>query len=76
MTGLSSEENLDLLDDLLYGGGVQGFINTLSWNAGTALWIAGLAKNPVEGIEQAKLILLNGRVKDWLNRAKEFYASR
>lgn len=76
LTGGSSEENLELLDDILNGGGRQGLINTLSWNAGTALWIAGLAKNPVEGIEQAKLILLNGRVKDWLNRAKEFYASR
>ncbi len=75
LAGGSTEENLELLNAILDGGGRQGLINTLSWNAGTALWIAGVAKDPREGIEQAKILLLDGAVKDWLNRARDFYAS-
>lgn len=75
LAGGSTEDNLELLNAILDGGGRKGLIDTLSWNAGTALWIAGMAKDPREGIEQAKILLLNGAVKDWLNRARDFYAS-
>jgi anthranilate phosphoribosyltransferase len=75
LAGGSTEENLEHLNSILDGGGRQGLIDTLLWNAGTALWIAGMAKDPREGIEQAKGLLLNGAVKEWLNRARDFYAS-
>ena len=73
--GGSTEENLALLNEMLDGGGRPGLINSILWNAGTALWIAGIAKDPQEGIEQARKLFLGGAVKNWLQRARDFYAS-
>ncbi len=69
LAGGSAKENLEILYGLLDGKGKKGLIDTILYNAGTALWIYG--KN--EGFALAKDVLLGGALKDWLQKTRDFY---
>ncbi len=70
LTGGSGEENAQLLERIILGSAPAGLIDTIVLNAGTAFLIAGRS----DGIERARELLLGGAVKEWLERAREFYA--
>ena len=50
-----------------------GLRNTVLLNAGVALWIAGAAVDLEEGVCQARQTLESGAVREWLQRACNFY---
>ena len=68
--------NLDLLDALLEGRAPQGLRDTVSLNAGAALWIAGKVPDLQAGATMAEELFSGGRVRDWLSRTKSFYADQ
>ena len=70
LAGGSAEENLEMLYRLLDGKGKKGLLDTILYNAGTALWI--YEKN--EGFKLAREIVLGGALKAWLQKARDFYA--
>lgn len=70
LAGGSAEENAEILLALLDGKGKKGLLDTILYNAGTAFWVYG--KN--EGFALARDILLGGALKDWLQKARDFYA--
>ena len=71
LKGGSAKENAEMLFALLDGKGNKGLVDTLLYNAGVAFWICG--KN--EGFALARDILLGGALKNWLEKARDFYAS-
>ena len=74
LAGGDVSENLRLLEALFAGEAPAGLLDTVSLNAGTALWIAERTPSVEEGIAIAKDLLLGGEVRAWLDRAKAFYA--
>jgi anthranilate phosphoribosyltransferase len=70
LIGGSSEDNLRMLYEILDGKGNSGLVNTILFNASTAFWVAGVS----EGLAVARDLLLGGAVKEWLERARQFYA--
>ena len=71
--------NMKLLDGLIgrkEGKAVSaGLRDTVLLNAGAALWVAGRAHDLKEGIAQARKLLENGAVCEWLDRTRAFYAA-
>ena len=74
LAGGGVSENLNLLNALFSGEAPTGLFDTVCLNAGTSLWIADRAESIEEGIALAKDLLLGGKVRSWLQRAKNFYA--
>ena len=70
LAGGSGKENADMLKRILDGSGPAGLIDTILLNAGTAFLIVG----QTDGFERARELLLGGSVKEWLERARDFYA--
>ena len=70
-------ENLSLLDGLLGRADAiavpSGLRDTVLLNAGAAFWVAGRAIDLKDGVVQAKEVLENGVVSEWLERARSFY---
>ena len=74
LSGGDVSDNLDLLEALFAGKAPSGLLDTVCLNAGAALWIANRVGGVEEGVAIAKDLLLGGKVRSWLNRAKVFYA--
>ncbi len=66
--------NLEILSDLLNGRAPEGLLSTIAANAGAAFYISEKAANIREGAIIAKELILGGQVRNWLQKAKEFYA--
>ncbi|MGE9296533.1 MAG: anthranilate phosphoribosyltransferase [Puniceicoccales bacterium] len=66
--------NLDILHALMAGKGPKGLEDTVSLNAGAALWIVGRCGGLREGVAAAREILIGGALRRWLTLLKEFYA--
>ena len=70
LVGGTNEDNLRMLHEILDGKGNTGLVDTILFNASAAFWVAGVS----EGLAKARDLLLGGAVKDWLARARQFYA--
>ena len=67
------ECNVRILEDLLEGRANDGLMDSLCLNAGAALWIADQASDVKGGIAQARSLLTDGTVRNWMDKACEFY---
>jgi len=65
--------NLKLLESLLANTANAGLEDTVCFNAGAALWVAGKAANLKAGVREAKKLLTGGPVREWLKRTREFF---
>ena len=74
MKGGDLSDNLNILDDLLYGRAPEGLLSTIVANAAAAFYISEKAADVREGAIMAKELILGGRVRSWLQKAQEFYA--
>ena len=74
LAGGNLEENLRIMGGLLSGRAPEGLLATIAANAGAAFFIAEKADDFREGATLAKDLILNGTVRNWLERAKAFYA--
>jgi len=66
--------NLEILDSLMAGRAPRGLEDTVSLNAGAALWAVGRCGGLREGVSAAREILTGGALRRWLTQLKEFYA--
>ncbi|MDE0821668.1 MAG: hypothetical protein OSA95_11135, partial [Opitutales bacterium] len=57
----------------LEGRANYGLMDSLCLNAGAALWIAEQAADLREGIAQARGLLTDGAVRNWMEKVCEFY---
>lgn len=67
--------NLALVDAILAGSAPRGLIDTIIFNAGTALWMGGRAASIAEGSARAREHLLGGKVRARIAATREFYLS-
>ena len=66
-------QNLALWGDLLMGGAPEGLVDSVAYNAGTALWVVGAAADPSSGITRAREALACGDVRRNLVALREAY---
>jgi anthranilate phosphoribosyltransferase len=75
LRGGTPEENLVMFSDLLVGGVSEGLLDTLCLSAGTALWVADVAKDPAAGAALARQVILGGALREEALRLREAYRS-
>jgi len=75
LRGGTPEENLVMFSDLLVGGVSEGLLDTLCLSAGTALWVAAVAKDPAAGAALARQIILGGALRDEAIKLRAAYLS-
>lgn len=73
LAGGTAADNVALLEDMLQGKGHSGLVDTLALNAGAAFWILERDDSLAEGCARAREILLGGKLRAWLRKAREFY---
>ena len=67
-------ENLRIVDAILSGRGPKGLVDTIVFNAATALWICGRVAGVKEGAAQAREQLLGGGVQAKIASTREFFS--
>lgn len=67
--------NLAITQSVLDGRGPAGLVDTIIFNAATALWICGKTASVREGVDRARDLLLGGAVKAKIAATKEFFRS-
>jgi anthranilate phosphoribosyltransferase len=65
--------NLALVESILAGRGPRGLVDTIVLNAAVGLWIVGRTSSVVDGLPQARELLLGGAVKAKIAATREFY---
>ena len=65
--------NLAIVEALLAGRGPAGLVDTIVFNAATALWITGRTDSVAEGVERARDLLLGGAVKAKISATRQFF---
>ena len=75
LKGGTAEENVALLDEIISGNGRQGLADTLTLNAAVAFQVAGRVETLNEGCALAREIMLGGKLKAWIEKARQFYQS-
>jgi len=73
LKGSTPEENVAILRKLARGEGSNGLIDTISLNAGAALWIAGRANDIADGAAKARETLVGGATAKWLEKADTIF---
>jgi anthranilate phosphoribosyltransferase len=68
-------QNLAITEAILAGRGPAGLVDTIVFNAATAMWVCGQTKAIADGVAQARELLLGGAVKAKIAATKEFYRS-
>lgn len=66
--------NLATVEAILAGRGPAGLVDTIVFNAATALHVTGRTAGIAEGIGQVRELLLGGAVKAKIAATREFYA--
>lgn len=66
--------NLATVEAILAGRGPAGLVDTIVFNAATALHVAGRTAGIAQGFGQARELLLGGAVKAKIAATREFYA--
>jgi anthranilate phosphoribosyltransferase len=67
--------NLAIVDAILDGRAPAGLVDTIVFNAATALWICGRTQSVAEGVAPARELLLGGAVRAKIAATKEFFRS-
>lgn len=67
--------NVAIVEAILAGRGPRGLVDTIVFNAATALWISGRVSDVRAGAQQARELLLGGGVKAKIAATREFYSS-
>jgi len=67
--------NLAIVEAVLSGRGPAGLVDTIVLNAAVCLWITGRTAQVVDGIPQARELLLGGAVRAKIAATREFYRS-
>lgn len=67
--------NLATVEAILAGRGPAGLVDTIVFNAATALHVAGRTRDIAEGIGEARERLLGGAVRARIAATREFYRS-
>ncbi len=65
--------NLAIVEAVLAGQGPAGLVDTVVFNAATALWMCGRTKSVAEGVGTARELLLGGAVRRKIEETKAFY---
>jgi len=65
--------NLAIVDALISGRGPAGLVDTIVYNAATALWITRRTESIRDGVTQARELLLGGAVKAKIVATREFF---
>jgi anthranilate phosphoribosyltransferase len=68
-------QNLAITEAILAGRGPAGLVDTIVFNAATAMWVVGKTASIAEGAGRARELLLGGAVKAKIAATKEFYRS-
>ncbi len=75
LEGGDLETNLAIVEAVLSGRGPTGLVDTIAFNAATALWITGRTATVADGVAQAKELLLGGAVRAKIAATREFFQS-
>ncbi|HEY0945381.1 MAG TPA: anthranilate phosphoribosyltransferase [Opitutaceae bacterium] len=75
LQGADLAGNLALVDAILAGRGPAGLVDTIVFNAATALWITGRTPDVAAGVDFARDLLLSGAVKAKIAATREFFSS-
>jgi len=75
LKGGNVEENLAILENLLEGKATKALEDSVVVNAAAAFFVTGRHANIAEGVEEARDLLLGGKVRRKIDQAKEFYKS-
>lgn len=67
--------NLAIVEAILAGRGPAALVDTIVFNAATALWILGRTQSVQEGAARARDLLIGGAVKAKIEATREFYRS-
>jgi anthranilate phosphoribosyltransferase len=70
LTGGTPEDNADIALQLLAGGGPRTLRESVSLNAGAALYVAGSANSVAEGYKTAALALESGKTAEKLEEIR------
>lgn len=73
LEGGDVEENLLILNRLLKGKAPKALEDSVVVNAAAAFFVTGRYANIAEGVEEARELLLGGKVRGKIDQAKEFY---
>lgn len=73
LEGGDLETNKAIVAALLDGRAPQGLVDTIVFNAATALWITGRTASVGEGIALSRELLLGGAVKTKIAATREFF---
>ena len=71
LEGNSVKDNADIFMQILKAKEIDDKVNIILINAGTLIYISGIAKSIKEGIELAKESILSGRALEQFNKIKE-----
>ena len=61
------------MNSLLEGSASDSLRDSVLMNAATAFWIQGKSSSLEEGMELASSLLINGTVKQWLDKATNLF---
>lgn len=75
LQGGDLSSNLALAAGILDGTAPAGLIDTVVWNAATALWIVGRVGSVKDGLGLSRELLCGGAVRRKLEHARAFYAA-
>lgn len=73
LIGGTAVENWQILQDIIKGSGRPGLIDSICLNIASALYILEKADSINEGLLMAREMLLDGRLRRWLARVREFH---
>lgn len=73
LEGGDLETNLAIVDAILGGRAPGGLVDTIVFNAATALWITGRCPSVAEGAGRARELLLGGAVRAKIAATREFF---
>lgn len=73
LTGGDLKRNLKIMNTLLEGCAPDSLLKSVLMNAATAFWIKGKCSSLEDGMELANSLLINGTVKQWLEKAGNIF---
>ena len=74
LKGGDLKENLKIMEAILSRECKPGLLASVYINAATAFVISGKVKSIGEGMELADSLIVDGKVKSWINQAAAFFA--
>jgi anthranilate phosphoribosyltransferase len=73
LRGGTAEENIECLKEMMAGRGPEGLVNSILFNAAAAYTILDAKTTLADGAARARETLLGGDLKNWLQKARDFY---